>query len=69
MATLEQSGPLTLADVDFNRRDHEDRPMRPIPPARDHFARRWLPSRDFLFGDWRRIEPTIGASDFTPGPR
>ncbi|GAB11857.1 hypothetical protein GOARA_089_00400 [Gordonia araii NBRC 100433] len=55
----------TLADFDFNRRDHEDRPLRPIPPGRDQFARRWLPSREYLFGPWRDIEPTIEESDFT----
>ncbi len=55
--------PLTLADVEFNRRDHEDRPLRPIPPGRDVFAERWRPSRDFLFGQWMDIDEAGAPSD------
>ncbi|GED98290.1 oxygenase MpaB family protein [Gordonia crocea] len=64
MATFATVGS-ALADLEFNRRDHEDRPLRPIPPGRDQFSARWLPSRRYLFGPWRTIEATIPASDFT----
>lgn len=56
---------LTLADVDFNRRDHEDRPLRPIPPGRDLFADRWRPSREYLFGPWIDIDQAVEPDDFT----
>lgn len=54
-----------LADVDFNRREHEDRPLRPIPPGRDHFADRWRRSREYLFGPWGDIDAGIEPSDLT----
>lgn len=57
--------PLTLADVDFNRREHEDRPLRPIPPGRDLFADRWRPSREYLFGPWTDIDQATEPDDFT----
>ncbi|MFT4201464.1 oxygenase MpaB family protein [Gordonia sp. (in: high G+C Gram-positive bacteria)] len=64
MVTTHAAAP-TLADVDFNRRDHEDRPLRPIPPGRDDFADRWRPSREYLFGSWIDIDEDIAPSDFT----
>ncbi|MFT3900341.1 MAG: oxygenase MpaB family protein [Gordonia sp. (in: high G+C Gram-positive bacteria)] len=56
---------LTLADVEFNRRDHPDRPLRPIPPGRDDFAERWLPSREYVFGPWLDVRQTVVPSEFT----
>ncbi len=41
---------LKLVNVDFNRRDHEARELRPLPPGRDYFAVRWRTSREYLFG-------------------
>jgi len=56
---------LTLSDVEFNRRLHEDRPLRPIPPGRDEFSERWRFSREFLFGSWIDIDAEVQPSDFT----
>ncbi|MGV0626086.1 oxygenase MpaB family protein [Mycolicibacter minnesotensis] len=56
---------LTLADVEFNRLDHEDRPLRPIPPGRDLFTDRWRPSRVYLFGSWIDIDQAAEPDDFT----
>lgn len=63
--TTSSSTDLKLADVDFNRRDHPDRPLRPVPPGRDYFAERWRPSREFLFGPWIDIDDELGPNDFT----
>lgn len=60
-----QTTTLELADVDFNRRDHEDRPLRPVPPGRDYFAERWRTSREFLFGSWIDIDREVEPSEFT----
>lgn len=53
---------IILTDVDFNRRDHPDRPLRPIPPGRDHFADQWRRMREIMFGEWidvdKRSNPT-----------
>lgn len=65
LSTPAERSRLTLAEVDFNRRDHEDRPLRPIPPGRDLFADRWRPSRDFLFGPWIDIDRAVEPDEFT----
>ena len=56
---------LDLNDVEFNRRYHEARPLRPIPPGRDNYAEQWRSSREFLFGMWIDIDAEIEPSDFT----
>ncbi|NTY61698.1 oxygenase MpaB family protein [Mycolicibacterium sphagni] len=56
---------ILLADVDFNRRDHPDRPLRPIPPGRDHFADQWRDMREFIFGEWIDIDKELEPSDLT----
>ncbi len=56
---------ILLEDVDFNRRDHPDRPLRPIPPGRDHFADQWRYMREFIFGEWIDIEKELEPSDLT----
>ncbi|WP_167108127.1 oxygenase MpaB family protein [Mycobacterium sp. DL592] len=56
---------ILLEDVDFNRRDHPDRPLRPIPPGRDHFADQWRRMREFLFGEWIDIDKEVQPSDLT----
>lgn len=56
---------ILLEDVDFNRRDHPDRPLRPIPPGRDHFADQWRRMREFLFGEWIDIDKEVRPSDLT----
>ncbi|WP_245549762.1 oxygenase MpaB family protein [Gordonia effusa] len=53
------------ADVEFNRLDRPDSPLRPIPPGRDYFAPRWKRSREFLFGPWIDIEEEAAPSEFT----
>jgi hypothetical protein len=56
---------ILLEDVDFNRRDHPDRPLRPIPPGRDHFADQWRHMREFIFGEWIDIDKELEPSDLT----
>lgn len=54
-----------LEDVDFNRRDHPDRPLRPIPPGRDHFAAQWRLMREIIFGPWIDIDKEVEPNDIT----
>lgn len=56
---------ILLEDVDFNRRDHPDRPLRPIPPGRDHFADQWRQMRQFIFGEWIDIDKEVEPNDLT----
>ncbi|SBS76120.1 conserved hypothetical protein [uncultured Mycobacterium sp.] len=56
---------ILLEDVDFNRRDHPDRPLRPIPPGRDQFADQWRHMREFIFGEWIDIDKELEPSDLT----
>lgn len=56
---------ILLSDVDFNRRDHPDRPLRPIPPGRDHYADQWRFMREFIFGGWIDIDREVQPSDLT----
>jgi len=55
---------LTLADVDFNRRYNKDRPLRPAPPGRADFAKRWVDSCEFMFGDWIDVKAELQPNDF-----
>ncbi|WP_420752263.1 DUF2236 domain-containing protein [Rhodococcus sp. O3] len=54
-----------LEDVDFNRRDCPDRPLRPIPPGRDHFADQWRHMREIMFGEWIDIDREVEPNDLT----
>jgi hypothetical protein len=54
-----------LETVDFNRRDHPDRPLRPIPPGRDQFAAQWRHMRQFMFGSWIDIDAEVEPNDIT----
>ncbi|WNG87906.1 oxygenase MpaB family protein [Mycobacterium sp. ITM-2016-00317] len=56
---------ITIEDVDFNRRDHPERPLRPIPPGRDHFADQWRRMREILFGPWIDIDKEVEPNDLT----
>lgn len=56
---------ILLEDVDFNRRDHPDRPLRPIPPGRDQFAPQWRRMREFMFGTWIDIDNEVEPNDIT----
>ncbi|OBY33206.1 oxygenase MpaB family protein [Mycolicibacter kumamotonensis] len=56
---------ILLEDVDFNRRDHPDRPLRPIPPGRDHFAAQWRKMREIIFGPWIDIDKEVEPNDIT----
>jgi hypothetical protein len=56
---------IALRDVDFNRRDHPDRPLRPIPPGRDHFAAQWRHMREFMFGEWIDIDKEAEPNEIT----
>lgn len=56
---------ILLEDVDFNRRDHPDRPLRPIPPGRDHFAPQWRHMREVMFGEWIDIDKEVEPSELT----
>lgn len=56
---------ILLEDVDFNRRDHPDRPLRPIPPGRDQFADQWRQMRQFMFGQWIDIDEEVEPNDLT----
>ncbi|MGV0602602.1 DUF2236 domain-containing protein, partial [Mycolicibacterium pulveris] len=56
---------ILLEDVEFNRRAHPDKPLRPIPPGRDHFAPQWRHMREFIFGDWIDIDKEVEPSDLT----
>ena len=64
-ATANSGAPLTLEDVDFNRRFNEDRPLRPMPPGRDDVAERWRESCKFMFGNWIDVDAELQPSDFT----
>ncbi|WP_422743366.1 oxygenase MpaB family protein [Mycobacterium sp. WMMD1722] len=54
-----------LDDVDFNRRDHPDKPLRPIPPGRDHFSAQWRHMREFMFGGWIDIDEEVEPNELT----
>ncbi len=56
---------ILVEDVDFNRRDHPERPLRPIPPGRDHFADQWRHMREFMFGTWIDIDKEVEPNDIT----
>ena len=56
---------ILLEDVDFNRRDHPDRPLRPIPPGRDQFAPQWRKMREVMFGEWIDIDKEVEPSELT----
>nr|WP_090343195.1 oxygenase MpaB family protein [Mycolicibacterium malmesburyense]CRL74096.1 hypothetical protein CPGR_02985 [Mycolicibacterium malmesburyense] len=56
---------IELDDVDFNRRVHPDKPLRPIPPGRDHFASQWRHMREFMFGGWIDVDKEVEPSDLT----
>jgi ER-bound oxygenase mpaB/B'/Rubber oxygenase, catalytic domain len=56
---------IALDDVDFNRREHPDRPWRPIPPGRDHFADQWRHMREFIFGEWIDVDREVEPNDIT----
>ncbi|BBX19470.1 hypothetical protein CRI77_14730 [Mycolicibacterium duvalii] len=56
---------ILLADVDFNRRAHPDKPWRPIPPGRDHFAAQWRHMREFMFGPWIDVDKEVEPNDLT----
>lgn len=56
---------IQIEDVDFNRRDHTDRPLRPIPPGRDHFAAQWRQMREIIFGPWIDIDKEVEPNDIT----
>ncbi|WP_006242817.1 oxygenase MpaB family protein [Mycolicibacterium tusciae] len=65
MTVTGERAEILLDDVDFNRRDHPDRPLRPIPPGRDHFAAQWRHMREFIFGDWIDIDKEVEPNDIT----
>lgn len=65
MTVIGERPEILLEDVDFNRRDYPDRPLRPIPPGRDHFADQWRYMREFIFGEWIDIEKELEPSDLT----
>lgn len=52
-------------NVDFNRRNHPDRPLRPIPPGRDNFAAQWRQMREFMFGEWIDIDKEVEPNEMT----
>ncbi len=56
---------IAVEDVDFNRRDHPERPLRPIPPGRDHFADQWRRMREIIFGPWIDIDKEVEPNDLT----
>jgi len=56
---------IILTDVDFNRRDHPDRPLRPIPPGRDHFADQWRRMREIMFGEWIDVDKEVEPNELT----
>lgn len=56
---------ILLEDVDFNRRAHPDKPLRPIPPGRDHFAAQWRHMREFMFGGWIDIDAEVEPNELT----
>ncbi|OBB61570.1 hypothetical protein A5757_06915 [Mycobacterium sp. 852013-51886_SCH5428379] len=65
MTVTGESPTIALEDVDFNRRDQPDRPLRPIPPGRDHFAAQWRHMREFIFGDWIDIDKEVEPNEIT----
>ena len=56
---------ILLKDVEFNRRDHPDRPLRPVPPGRAKFAAQWRPMRQFIFGEWIDIDKEVEPNTIT----
>ena len=56
---------IRLEDVEFNRRDSPDRPLRPIPPGRDQFAEQWHYMRQFIFGDWIDVDKEVEPNTIT----
>jgi len=56
---------ILLEDVEFNRRDHPEKPLRPIPPGRDHFADQWRHMREFMFGQWIDIDKEVEPNELT----
>lgn len=56
---------ILLEDVEFNRRDHPERPLRPIPPGRDHFAPQWRHMREVMFGEWIDIDKEAEPNTIT----
>lgn len=65
MTVTSERPKILLEDVDFNRRGHPERPLRPIPPGRDHFADQWRHMREFMFGQWIDIDKEVQPSDLT----
>lgn len=65
MTVTGERSEILLEDVDFNRRDHPDRPLRPIPPGRDQFAVQWRRMREFMFGEWIDIDKEVEPNDLT----
>ncbi len=63
--TLTGEREILLEDVDFNRRDHPDRPWRPIPPGRDYFADQWRFMRKFMFGEWIDVDKEVEPNEIT----
>ena len=63
--TLTGEREVLLEDVDFNRRDHPDRPWRPIPPGRDYFADQWRFMRKFMFGEWIDVDKEVEPNEIT----
>jgi len=65
MTVTGERSEIRVEDVDFNRRAQPDKPLRPIPPGRDHFAGQWRQMREFIFGDWIDIDKEVEPSDLT----
>lgn len=65
MTVTGERAKILLEDVDFNRRDHPERPLRPIPPGRDHFADQWRHMREFMFGQWIDIDKEVEPNELT----
>lgn len=65
MTVTGQSPEILLENVDFNRREHPERPWRPIPPGRDHFADQWRHMRNFMFGDWIDVDKEVEPNEIT----
>ncbi|PRC58858.1 hypothetical protein C6A85_26375, partial [Mycobacterium sp. ITM-2017-0098] len=65
MTVIGEHPTIELGDVDFNRREQPDRPLRPIPPGRDDFADQWRHMREFMFGEWIDIDTEVEPNDIT----
>ncbi|EKF21763.1 hypothetical protein C731_4247 [Mycolicibacterium hassiacum DSM 44199] len=65
MTVTSERSEIRLEDVDFNRRHHPDKPLRPIPPGRDYFADQWRHMREMLFGEWIDIDKEVEPNDLT----